>query len=111
MSAKNKDNKNRWRNITVGFRVSPEESEQINKAVRLSGLSKQDYITRRLLCQDVIVQGNPRVYKALRNELAAVLAELQRIEAGNSVDDELLNVIELIAIILGGLKGEDGNGE
>ena len=111
MSAKNKDNKNRWRNITVGFRVSPEESEQINKAVRLSGLSKQDYITRRLLCQAVIVQGNPRVYKALRNELAAVLAELQRIEAGNSVDDELLNVIELIAIVLGGLKGEDGNGE
>ena len=111
MSAKNMDNKNRWRNITVGFRVSPEESEQINKAVRLSGLSKQDYITRRLLCQDVIVQGNPRVYKALRNELAAVLAELQRIEAGNSVDDELLNVIELIAIILVGLKGEDENGE
>lgn len=111
MSAKNKDNKNRWRNITVGFRVSPEESEQINKAVRLSGLSKQDYITRRLLCQDVIVQGNPRVYKALRNELAAVLAELQRIEAGNGVDDELLNVIELIAIVLGGLKGENGNGE
>lgn len=111
MSAKNKDNKNRWRNITVGFRVSPEESEQINKAVHLSGLSKQDYITRRLLCQDVVVQGNPRVYKALRNELAAVLAELQRIEAGNRIDDELLNVIELIAIILGGLKGGDANGE
>ena len=40
MSAKNRDNKNRWRNITVGFRVSPEESEQIDKAVRLSGLTK-----------------------------------------------------------------------
>lgn len=102
MSAKNKDNKNWWRNITVGFRVSPEESEQINKAVRLSGLSKQDYITR----WDVVVQGNPRVYKAFRNELAAVLTELQRIEVGNSIDDELLNVIELIVIILGGLKGE-----
>ena len=46
-----------------------------------------------------------------RQELAAVLAELQRIEAGNGVNDELLNVIELIAVILGGLKGEDGNGE
>ncbi len=32
MSAKNRDNKNRWRNITVGFRVSPEENELINKA-------------------------------------------------------------------------------
>ena len=107
MSAKNRDNKNRWRNITVGFRVSPEESEQIDRAVRLSGLTKQDYITRRLLCQDGVVQGNPRVYKALKMELAAVLTELRRIEAGNSVDEELLNVIELIAIILGGLKGED----
>jgi len=27
------------------------------------------------------------------------------------VDEELLNVIELITIILGGLKGEDGNGK
>ncbi|MBS5696219.1 MAG: hypothetical protein KHW82_08670 [Lachnospiraceae bacterium] len=111
MSAKNKDNKNRWRNITVGFRVSPEESEQINKAVRLSGLSKQDYITRRLLCRDVVVQGNPRVYKALRNELAAVLAELQRIETDGGVSDELIDTIELIAVILGGLKGEDENGK
>ena len=36
MSAKNRDNKNRWRNITVGFRVSPEENELITKAVALS---------------------------------------------------------------------------
>ena len=57
------------------------------------------------------MQGNPRVYKALRNEFAAVLAELQRIEAGGGVSDELLDTIELIAIILGGLKGEDGNGK
>ena len=76
MSLKNRDNKNRWRNKTVAFRVSPEEDAQIETAVRLSGLTKQDYITRRLLCREVVVQGNPRVYKALRNELAAVLAEL-----------------------------------
>ena len=75
MSLKNRDNKNRWRNKTVAFRVSPEEDAQIETAVRLSGLTKQDYITRRLLCRDVVVQGNPRVYKALRNELAAVLEE------------------------------------
>ena len=62
MSLKNMDNKNRWRNKTVAFRVSPEEDEQIETAVRLSGLTKQDYITRRLQCRDVVVQGNPRVY-------------------------------------------------
>ena len=111
MSAKNRDSKNRWRSITVGFRVSPEENELINEAVALSGLPKQEYCYRRCLNQDVVVQGNPRVYKALKMELAAVLAELQRIEAGNSVDDELLNDIELITVILGGLKGEDENGE
>ena len=84
--------------------VSPEEDEQIETAVRLSGLTKQDYITRRLMCREVVVQGNPRVYKALRNEFAAVLAELQRIEAGAGVDEELMDNIELIAAILAGMR-------
>ena len=111
MSAKNVDRQNRFRNITVGFRVSPEEQEELNRAVALSGLPKQEYCYRRCLNQDVVVQGNPRVFKALHKELAAVLTELQRIEAGEKINDELLNVIELITVILGGLKGEDGNGE
>jgi hypothetical protein len=106
MSAKNRDNKNRWRNKTVAFRVSPEEDAKIEAAVKLSGLTKQDYITRRLLCQDVVVQGNPRVYKALREQFATVLDELRRIEAGSSVDDELMDNIELIAAIMGGMKEE-----
>ena len=88
----------------MAFRVSPEEDEQIETAVWLSGLTKQDYITRRLLCRDVVVQGNPRVYKALRNELAAVLDELRRIEAGARVDGELMDTIELIAAIMDGMR-------
>ena len=106
MSLKNRDEHNRWRNKTVAFRVSPEEDKQIETYVRLSGLTKQDYITRRLTHRDIVVQGNPRVFKALRNQLADVLAELQRIEAGGEVNDELLDVIEMIADILGGLKEE-----
>ena len=105
MSAKNRDNKNRWRNITVGFRVSPEENELINRAVALSGLPKQEYCYRRCLNQDVVVQGNPRVYKALKNQLAEVLSELQRIE-NSSVSDELLETIRLINTTLNGMKGE-----
>jgi len=100
MSAKNQDNHNRWRNKTVAFRVSPEEDKQIETFVRLSGLTKQDYITRKLLCREVTVQGNPRVYKALRNEFAAVLDELKRIEAGNGVDDELLDTVTAVITIL-----------
>ena len=104
MSAKNLDNRNRWRNKTVAFRVSPEEDAQIETAVRLSGLTKQDYITQRLLDRDIVVQGNPRVYKALRDQFAAVLDELRRIEAGAGVDGELLDTIRMIATIMGSMK-------
>ena len=106
MSSKNRDEHNRWRNKTVAFRVSPEEDAQIERYVQLSGLTKQDYITRRLTHKDVVVQGNPRVFKALRNQLAEVLLELQRIETGGAVNDELLDLTEMIADILGGMKEE-----
>ena len=111
MSLKNMDNKNRWRSKTVGFRVSPEEDAQIETAVRLSGLTKQDYITRRLLCRDVVVQGNPRVYKALRDRFAAVLGELRRIEAGGNIDDEMMDTIQMIASIMDGMKEDSAYDE
>ena len=106
MSKKNYDNHNRWRNKTVAFRVSAEEDLHLEALVKLTGLTKQDYITRRLTHKDVVVQGNPRVFKALRNQLAEVLMELQRIESGSAVNDELLDLIEMIADILGGMKEE-----
>lgn len=110
MSHKNRDECNRWRNKTVAFRVSPEEDRQLETYVKLSGLTKQDYITRRLLRREVIVQGNPRVFKALREQLAAVLEELQRIEAGAKTDHELLEVIQMITVILDGMKEESAYG-
>ena len=106
MSAKNLDSKGRFRARTVGFRVSPEEEKLFNSAVALSGLTKQDYIVKRLLCRDVVVQSNPKVYKALKNQLAEVLDELRRIQNGSTVDDELLSTIQLITKTLNGLKGD-----
>ena len=107
MSLKNRDNHNCWRNKTVAFRVSPEEDTQIETFVKLSGLTKQDYITHRLTCKDVVVQGNPRVYKALKNQMAAIYEELKRLEALSPDNDELLYTLQVIAITLDGLKGED----
>ena len=104
MSEKNYDHKGRWRSITIAFRVSPEENEDINTRVRLSGLTKQDYITRRCQERDVVVQGNPRVYKALKDQLATVLNELRRLAPGDSVSPELLDTIQLIAVTLNGMK-------
>lgn len=104
MSARNRDSHNRWRSITVGFRVSPEENEQINAAVALSGLPKQEYCYRRCMEREIVVQGNPKVYRALRLQLTAVLEELRRIEAGGEVRGELLEIIRLINTTLNGMK-------
>ena len=104
---KSLDYKGRWRNHTVAFQVSDEEAKLLNDLVALSGLTKQDYITRRLLCRDVVVQGNPRVYKALKNQMSAIYEELKRMESISPDNDELLYTLQVIAITLDGLKGED----
>lgn len=104
---KNLDYRGRWRNKTVAFRVSEEEAGMINDCVALSGLSKQDYIIRRLQCRDVVVQGNPRVYKALRDRMADIYEELKRLEQGSEVNGELLDTVQLIAEIMNGLKKDD----
>lgn len=104
MSAKSLDAHGRWRNITVAFRVSPEEDEQIERLVRLTGLTKQDYIMRRLTEQDIVVQGNPRVYAALQRELKVVLNELARLAVGSNPSEELIEVITMISRIMAGMK-------
>ena len=104
MSAKNLDNHNRWRNRQVAFRLSPEEADLLDAFVKISGLTKQDYVTRRVLNRDVVVQGSPKIYKALKDQLSRVLDELTRIEAGTTVSDELLETIQMIARIMDGMK-------
>lgn len=106
MSAKNMDNHNRFRCRQVAFRLSPEEAYLLDTYVKLSGLTKQDYITRRLLAQDVVVQGNPRIFKALRNQLDELLQELRRLSNGENMSPELLETIHFIAIIMNGMKEE-----
>ena len=104
MSLKNMDSHNRWRSKTVSFRLSPEENALLDAMVNASGLTKQDYITRRLLNREVVVQGNPRVYKALRDQFTALLEELRRIEAGKNIREDLLDTIQFLAAIMEGMK-------
>lgn len=100
------DSKGRRRHKTVAFRVSEEEAKQIDVCVRLSGLSKQDYILKRLLCRDIVVQGNPRVYKALKNQMKEIYEELKRLERFSEEQEELLDMLRLVAKTLNGLKEE-----
>ena len=87
------DAKGRWRNRTVGFRVSEEEAKMIDRMVALSGLTKQEYILRKLMDWEVTVQGNPRVYKA-------------RLEVCSEENEELLQTIQMVAVTLNGMKEE-----
>lgn len=108
MSRKVKDRCNRWRSKTVGFRMSPEENELLNAAVRLSGLTKQDYIINRLLHREIVVQGNPRVYKALRDQMRLIYEKLlERTDGWDGMDDTEREVLRIIAETLGGMKEEN----
>ncbi len=106
MTAKTMDNHNRWRNKTVAFRMSPEEANQLDAFVQMSGLPKQDYLIQRALQREVVVVGNPRVYKGLRIQMEAIHDDLQRISAERFIDDELLDRVEQITIIMKSMKEE-----
>ena len=60
------DQQGRWRNKVVAFRMSPEEDEVLEAKVKLSGLTKQEYIIRRLTDREITVVGNPRVYRIMQ---------------------------------------------
>ena len=55
----------------------------------------------------MIVQPNTRVYKALRNQMAEILAELKRINNGADIDSDLLGIIQITAQTYNGLAEKE----
>lgn len=104
---KNLDKQGRWRNKTVSFRMSKEEVILLDNLVSLSGLTKQDYIIKRLLCRDVVVVGNTKIYKALKNHIEQIFTELKRLSNTQEIDDITLSTIQFIGQILQGMKEEN----
>lgn len=104
MSEKNRDEHGRWRNRTIGFRVSPEEDSEINALVALSGQTKQDYIVSRLCNRDVVVMGNPRVHKALKNQMERLCEEFSRLCNASEISPETPRVLEATMKIYDGMK-------
>ena len=105
MSAKNRDEHNRWRNKTIAFRMSPEESNELDMRVKLSGLTKQDYLINRAFQRDIVVVGNPKVYVALKKKLEEVLIELKSLNS-SQLSPELLETIKLINKTLYEMRGD-----
>lgn len=104
VSAKNLDDKGRFRCKTVSFRMSPEENDMLDRFVKISGYTKQDYLISRALQRDIVVNGNPRIYKALRNQMIEILEELRRLEAVSTENDELLVIVAQVSDTVCGLS-------
>lgn len=100
MSKRNQDNHNRFRSKTIAFRVSPEEDEQINIAVSLTGMTKQDFIISKLLDRTIYVQASCKVHRAVYDRLTDVLEQLTRLSNASELDDELEDNISLVSGII-----------
>ena len=105
MSARNNDSKGRWRNVTVAFRVSPEENEEINMRAKLSGFqTKQEFMIQSLLYTKIRAVGNPLMMLSFRKYLQEIIVQLKRIEAGGEIDEEIFVPIRTMLDILNGFK-------
>ncbi len=100
MSVKSLDREGRWRDTTVGFRVSEEENERINQLAALSGMTKQAFIINRLEGNEITVLATARVQKALAIQAKRVADELSRISAGERVNERLVDVSKAILDVL-----------
>ncbi|MBQ9063301.1 MAG: hypothetical protein IJ121_10845 [Eubacterium sp.] len=104
MSKRKLDEYGNWRSKAVTFNMSPEEDELFERMVHVSGLCKRDFIANQLLNREIVVQGNPKVYKALKDEMEAIKSELERIEAGTGVNPYLLDLIRFMTVVMDGMK-------
>lgn len=106
MSEKRLDAKNRWRNVVVAFRMSPEEAQELNVKVSLSGLSKQDYIIQCLLKHEIRGVGGMKVAKKVQVHLDTILEELQTLdEADRDVEELLVPLKHVLDILQSDEKG------
>lgn len=100
-------NDHRKRSKTIAFRVTPELDEQINLIVAASGMTKQDYITKKLLDMDVTVVPSTYTYTALRDEIREVCKQLNRVRNGCEPSERLLALCERLADIFLGLRRDE----
>lgn len=98
-------NSARERSVTIGFRVTPEQARRIDLMARASGMTKQDYLYRRALEEEVVVRPDVRVYKMLRDEIGRVYRELRRIRSAGEVDEGLAWTVGFLARKFAAMRG------
>ena len=103
------DRHQRVRSVFVGFRLSPEESKALDERVRLSGLTKREYVANSCFDHEIVVVGNPRVHKALATTMAEILQRLEDLpEEMKPAEPEFWETVQLVAETMIGLSKQLG---
>lgn len=88
--------KNRFRNITISFRVSPEEKAELEARIKVCGMPKGEYFIKSLLHQRIEIS----VGKYKSDRLALELKKLREVFENVTVDSELSEVANEILALL-----------
>ncbi len=80
----------RKRSKTITFWLTPGQAAEIDELVRLSGLTKQDYLTRRALDKQVIIVPSSRVVKSLKSYAERIANKLDALTISAQLDDDTL---------------------
>lgn len=92
--------KNRKAPITIAFRTSIKDKERIFEKIKLSGLSRQEYMTKAILDEPIKVIATRKVIDYCKEELICIQKELERINSFNDLAieniEKLENILEVI---------------
>ena len=74
----------------------------------MSGMTERDYISQRALQEEVVVAGNTRVFKALKDQFEEIIKELKRMPDKYippfTMTDEITNLVIEIAELTGAMS-------
>lgn len=99
MSERNNDRSGRWRNKTIAFRMSEEEAAQLDMLVSISGLTKQDYVTSKLLNREVRVIPSSRIQLNLQSTMRQLLDSLSSTGQAALTQEVQESIVTLIGVL------------
>lgn len=98
----------RKRHVVVAFRMDEKASARLDAKVSLSGLTKQDYITCKLLDESVNVIPSSRIAKSLSSWMQAIYRELLTArDEGRMLEADLVWIARAVAEEYGALSASE----
>ena len=87
---KKSNENNRKKSITIEFRVTPKERDELYKRIHLSGRTIQEYMLQSAICQQVVVVGNSRVEQEIQERLKEIEPKLDQIARGEHIEEAVM---------------------